>query len=132
MLFDQFRVPHSAMLSRYTKLDPDTCTLKREGHPGTVYGSLTNVRANIVMHSRLILARAVTIAVRYTSIRSSSRIEMFPPTTHQRWLSSITRPFRFEYYHFLLPPLHCIIQARRCTICTTALGRLSRKAISAL
>jgi len=57
------------MLSRYTKLDPDTCTLKREGHPGTVYGSLTNVRANIVMHSRLILARAVTIAVRYTSIR---------------------------------------------------------------
>lgn len=34
-----------------------------------MYGSLTYVRANIVHHARLVLARAVTVAVRYTAIR---------------------------------------------------------------
>ena len=69
MLFNNFRVPHSAMLARYSRVDPETGTFQRTGSPAVVYGSLTYVRANIVMHARLILARAVTIAVRYCSIR---------------------------------------------------------------
>ncbi|KAI9677801.1 MAG: hypothetical protein M1822_008113 [Bathelium mastoideum] len=69
MLFDHFRVPHSAMLARYSRIDPKTGVFERTGSPAMVYGSLTNVRANIVMHARLVLARAVTIAVRYCSIR---------------------------------------------------------------
>jgi len=69
MLFNNFRVPYQALLSRYAKVDRNTGALQKEGHPAVVYGSLTNVRANIVMHARLVLARAVTIAVRYTSIR---------------------------------------------------------------
>ncbi len=73
MLFDNFRIPHSAMLSRYSKVDPDEGTLSRHGHPAVIYGTLTNVRANIVMHARLVLARAVTIAIRYTSIRKQFR-----------------------------------------------------------
>lgn len=73
MLFDNFRVPHSALLSRYSKLDIKTGGYTESGHPATVYGSLTNVRAHIVMQARLILARAVTIAVRYTSIRRQFR-----------------------------------------------------------
>ncbi|KAF2399459.1 acyl-CoA oxidase [Trichodelitschia bisporula] len=73
MLFDKLRVPHTALLSRYAKVDPETGAFRKEGHPGVVYGSLTNVRANIVMHARLVLARAVTIAIRYTSIRRQFR-----------------------------------------------------------
>ena len=69
MLFDHFRIPHSAMLARYSRVDPETGTFQRTGSPVMVYGSLTNVRANIVTHARLVLARAVTIAVRYCSIR---------------------------------------------------------------
>lgn len=69
MLFNNFRVPHSAMLSRYSKVDPDDGTLSRHGHTAVIYGSLTNGRANIVMHARLVLARAVTVAIRYASIR---------------------------------------------------------------
>ena len=69
MLFDHFRVPHSAMLARYSRVDPGSGAFQRTGSPALVYGSLTNIRANIVMHARLILARAVTIAVRYCSIR---------------------------------------------------------------
>lgn len=73
MLFDQLRVPHSAMLSRYARVDPDTGKFSKKGHPGVVYGSLTNVRANIIMHARLILARACTISIRYTAVRRQFR-----------------------------------------------------------
>ena len=83
MLFNKFRIPHNAMLSRYSKVDPDEGTLSRHGHPSTVYGTLTNVRANIVMHARLVLARAVTIAVRYTSIRKQFRDKDAPDPNSQ-------------------------------------------------
>lgn len=69
MLFDHHRVPRSAMLSRYVQVSDETGTLIRTGHPAVLYGSLTNIRAQIIMHARLVLARAVTIAVRYCSIR---------------------------------------------------------------
>jgi len=69
MLFDQVRVPHNAMLSRYSLVDPNTCTYSKPANPAVVYGSLTAVRAKIVMRARMVLARAVTIAVRYTAIR---------------------------------------------------------------
>ncbi|EMC94628.1 hypothetical protein BAUCODRAFT_554654 [Baudoinia panamericana UAMH 10762] len=69
MLFDNYRIPHSAMLSNYSRVDPNTCTYSKPANPAVVYGSLTAVRAAIIMHARLIMARAVTIAVRYTCVR---------------------------------------------------------------
>ncbi|KAG9793196.1 Peroxisomal acyl-coenzyme A oxidase 1 [Exophiala dermatitidis] len=69
MLFKHFRVPHSALLARYSGVDADSGKYIKPENPAVVYGSLTFVRAQIVMHARLVLARAVTIAVRYLSIR---------------------------------------------------------------
>jgi acyl-CoA oxidase len=69
MLFNHFRAPRSAMLSRYAEVSGETGMFIRTGHPAVVYGSLTFVRGQIIMHARLVLARAVTIAVRYCSIR---------------------------------------------------------------
>jgi acyl-CoA oxidase len=69
MLFNNFRVPHSALLAKYSGVDEGSGAYKKPDNPATVYGSLTFVRAQIIMHARLILARAVTVAVRYTSIR---------------------------------------------------------------
>jgi acyl-CoA oxidase len=63
------RIPYSAMLSRYASVDPDTGAYRKPEQPALVYGSLTYVRANIVHHARLVLARAVTVAVRYTAVR---------------------------------------------------------------
>lgn len=57
------------MLSRYSSVNPDTGIYTKPEQPALVYGSLTYVRANIVHHARLVLARAVTVAVRYTAIR---------------------------------------------------------------
>lgn len=62
-------IPHSAMLCRYSSVDPNSGTYAKPEQPALVYGSLTYVRANIVHHARLVLARAVTVAVRYTAIR---------------------------------------------------------------
>ncbi|KAF2671005.1 acyl-CoA oxidase [Microthyrium microscopicum] len=69
MLFDNFRIPHSALLCRYSKVDPKTGAFQRQGHPAIVYGTLTATRGAIILNARLVLARAVTIAIRYTSIR---------------------------------------------------------------
>ncbi|KAJ9607075.1 hypothetical protein H2200_008147 [Cladophialophora chaetospira] len=69
MLFSNFRVPHAALLSKYSGIDSEHGTYIKPDNPAVVYGSLTFVRAQIIMHARLILARAVTVAVRYLSIR---------------------------------------------------------------
>ncbi|KAM0717155.1 hypothetical protein Q7P37_007007 [Cladosporium fusiforme] len=91
MLFDHVSVPHSAMLSKYSWVDPNTCTYSKPSNPAVVYGSLTAVRASIVMHARLVLARAVTIAVRYTAIR-----RQFPdrddPSAHAPELAVLDYP----------------------------------------
>lgn len=109
MLFNNYRVPHSAMLAQYNKVDPETGALTKTGHPAVVYGTLTNIRANIIMHARLILARAVTIAIRYTSIRKqfrdrdatdSNALEMAVldyPTVQIRLLPLLARAFALHY-----------------------------------
>jgi acyl-CoA oxidase len=43
MLFNQHRVPHSALLSRYASVDPETGRYRRPQNPASVYGSLTRV-----------------------------------------------------------------------------------------
>ena len=73
MLFNNFRMPHSALLSRYSGVDEGSGAYKKPDNPATVYGSLTFVRAQIILQARLVLARAVTVAVRYTSIRRQFR-----------------------------------------------------------
>ncbi|KAM3419713.1 Acyl-coenzyme A oxidase [Cercospora zeina] len=69
MLFNHFRVPHAALLSKYSGVDPEHGAYIRPNNPALVYGTMTFIRAQIIMHARLVLARAVTIAVRYLSIR---------------------------------------------------------------
>jgi acyl-CoA oxidase len=64
-----FSIPHGALLSRYSSVDPSTGIYSKPEQPALVYGSMTYVRAKIVQHARLVLARATTIAVRYTVVR---------------------------------------------------------------
>jgi acyl-CoA oxidase len=68
MVFKNFKVPHSALLSKYTSVSTDGKYIAPKNQ-AIVYGSMTYVRASIIMNSRLILARACTIAVRYLSVR---------------------------------------------------------------
>lgn len=43
MLFNQHRVPHSALLCRYASVDPDTSAYTKAKNPSSLYGSLTRV-----------------------------------------------------------------------------------------
>ena len=69
LLFNNFRVPHGALLSKYSGVDSEHGTYIKPENTALVYGSMTFVRAQIIMHARMILARATTVAVRYLSIR---------------------------------------------------------------
>ncbi|KAL4888858.1 acyl-CoA dehydrogenase/oxidase C-terminal [Aspergillus ambiguus] len=73
MLFNNFRIPHNAMLSRYCRVDPDTGKYHKPENPAVAYGSMTHARKRIILAARLVLARAVTIAVRYCCIRRQFR-----------------------------------------------------------
>ena len=68
MLFNHFRVPRNALLAKYSNVDEQGKYTKPQ-NPATVYGSMTYARAILIGQARLVLARAVTVAVRYTLIR---------------------------------------------------------------
>ncbi len=107
MLFDNFHIPHAAFLSRYASVDPLSGAYSKPPNPAVVYGSLTYVRANIVMHARLVLARAVTIAIRYLSIRHQFPSRDAPrgpevttldyPTVQTRILPLLATTFALHY-----------------------------------
>jgi acyl-CoA oxidase len=43
MLFNQHRIPHSALLCRYARLDPETDVFSKPKNPASMYGQLTRV-----------------------------------------------------------------------------------------
>lgn len=43
MLFNQHRIPHSALLSRYASVNPETGNYSKPKNAASVYGSLTRV-----------------------------------------------------------------------------------------
>ena len=69
LLFNQLKIPHENMLSRFTCIDPQTNTYQRKGSPVSAYATMTYVRSLIVQRAGAALARGVTIATRYCAIR---------------------------------------------------------------
>lgn len=57
------------MLARYSHVDPNTNKYMKPSNPSLIYGTLTWVRSTIVLQSGSVLARGVTIATRYCSVR---------------------------------------------------------------
>lgn len=70
VLFDHVRVPHIALLARYSSIDKVTGEYITPPNSKLAYGTMVFVRANIVLESRVVLARAATVAIRYSAIRS--------------------------------------------------------------
>ncbi|KAL4804319.1 acyl-CoA dehydrogenase/oxidase [Aspergillus unguis] len=119
MLFDHYRVPHSAMLSRFSRVNPDTGEYQKASNPAVVYGSLTYARSRIVQSTSLILARAVTIAVRYTAVRKQfadrdappeNRMELAVldyPTVQIRILPLLATAFALHYTGKIMYDAYC-------------------------
>ncbi|KAL7317676.1 hypothetical protein PS15m_003998 [Mucor circinelloides] len=70
ILFDNVHVPHIALLARYSSINKITGEYVTPPNSKLAYGTMVFVRANIVLESRYVLARAATVAVRYSAIRS--------------------------------------------------------------
>lgn len=105
MLFKNFRVPHASLLARYSGVDGNGKYIKPRNQ-ALVYGSLTYVRATIIMSCRLVLARACTVAVRYLSIRrqfadrdsGGSEVAVLDyPTVQIRILPLLAATYAFHY-----------------------------------
>lgn len=67
--FDKVRIPHINMLAKYASVDRNTGSYLKPPNSKLAYGTMTWVRSRIVMHARLVSARAATVAIRYCSIR---------------------------------------------------------------
>lgn len=69
LLFNQFKIPHVNMLARFASVDKSTNEYVRPASPSLMYGTMTWVRSNIVLQAGGVLARGVTVAVRYCAVR---------------------------------------------------------------
>src|SRR5215469_8015491 len=69
LLFNNVKIPHISMLARFSRVDPNTGKYVRPSSPSLIYGTLTWIRSSIVMQAGGVLARGVTIAIRYCTIR---------------------------------------------------------------
>jgi acyl-CoA oxidase len=69
LLFNKVKVPHVSMLARFSRVDPATNKYMRPSSPSLIYGTLTYIRSTIVLQAGGVLARGVTIAIRYCAVR---------------------------------------------------------------
>lgn len=69
LLFNNLKVPHSSMLARHSRVDPETNQYVPPKSVALTYGTMTWVRSQIVQQSGGVLARGVTIAIRYCAVR---------------------------------------------------------------
>ncbi|CAG8729437.1 6470_t:CDS:2, partial [Acaulospora morrowiae] len=69
ILFDHVRVPRLNMLSKYSQVVKGTGEYIKPPNDKLLYGTMVLIRAAIILNVRLVLARAATIAVRYSAVR---------------------------------------------------------------
>jgi len=67
--FNQVRIPRDHMLMGFAEVTADGRYVKRPGGEKLAYGAMLDVRANLVIRASFSLARALTIAVRYSAVR---------------------------------------------------------------
>ncbi|XP_066268561.1 peroxisomal acyl-coenzyme A oxidase 1-like [Branchiostoma lanceolatum] len=95
LAFNNVRIPRENMLMKYSKVEPDGTYVKP---PSTklAYGTMVQVRANIVVNSGRVLAKAVTIATRYSCVRRQS--EMKPGHPEPQVLDYVTQQYKLFPY----------------------------------
>ncbi len=79
LLLNNVEIPHVNMLAKHSRVDPETNQYVKPSSPNLVYGTMTWVRSTIVLEAGSVLARGVTIAIRYTAIRRQFQDRDTPP-----------------------------------------------------
>ncbi|KAG9070139.1 hypothetical protein KI688_009471 [Linnemannia hyalina] len=69
MWFDHYRVPHISLLAKYSSVKPGSGEYVKPPNAKLSYGTMVLVRASLVGAARQGMAKAATIATRYSAIR---------------------------------------------------------------
>ena len=75
--FNQVRIPRMDMLMGFAQVSSSGAYTKQVGAEKIVYGIMLDVRARICINSAYVLARALTISVRYSCVRARGFIDNF-------------------------------------------------------
>ncbi|XP_071499066.1 peroxisomal acyl-coenzyme A oxidase 1-like [Diadema antillarum] len=74
LILEQVRIPRENMLMKYAKVSQDG-VFSIVGNPKVTYGSMVLVRTAIVRAASYELSKSLTIAVRYSAVRTQGKIE---------------------------------------------------------
>jgi acyl-CoA oxidase len=69
MWFDHYRVPRISLLAKYSSIKPGSGEYIKPPNAKLSYGTMVLIRASLIGGARRGIARAVTIATRYSAIR---------------------------------------------------------------
>ncbi|KLO15570.1 peroxisomal oxidase [Schizopora paradoxa] len=100
--FDHYRIPRSRMLSKFAQVTKEGKYV-RPPHAKISYGGMLYIRSTMVSSAGHVLAKAVTIALRYCTVRrqgnrNAGGLEeqvINYPTVHQRLLPVLSRAYVF-------------------------------------
>ncbi|KAI9281999.1 acyl-CoA dehydrogenase/oxidase C-terminal [Sporodiniella umbellata] len=93
IMFDHYRVPHVSFLANYSQVQPGTGMYSKPPNAKLSYGTMVFVRANIVMGVRYALAKATTIAVRYSAVRQ----QFVDAASPKKWDSKVVETPVLDY-----------------------------------
>lgn len=83
LLLNNVEIPHVNMMARFSQVDKNTGKYMAPPAAALVYGTMTWVRAGIVYEAGSVLARSVTIAMRYCAIRKQFQDKDAPSTADE-------------------------------------------------
>lgn len=102
--FNKVRIPRKALMMKYSKVSPEG-DYHKPPHSKISYGTMVWVRATIVAGASRVLARALTIAIRYSSVR-----KQFPSNPDDA-SSEETTILNYQTQQYKLLPLLAIAYA---------------------
>uniref|UniRef100_A0A8R1I2G8 Acyl-coenzyme A oxidase n=1 Tax=Caenorhabditis japonica TaxID=281687 RepID=A0A8R1I2G8_CAEJA len=102
--FDHYRIPRTNLLMRHTRVEPDG-TFVKPPHAKINYSAMVHVRSYMITGQAIMLAYALTIATRYSSVRRQGQIDTTQPevkvleyqTQQHRLFPSIARAYAFVF-----------------------------------
>ena len=100
LLLNQVKVPHINMLAKFSSVDPKTSKYIKPASASLVYGTLTWVRSTIVLQSGGVLARGVTIGIRYAAVR-----RQFQDRDAKKWETGENQVLNYTMVQIRLLPL---------------------------
>ncbi|ORX45296.1 acyl-CoA oxidase [Hesseltinella vesiculosa] len=101
VMFDHYRVPHVAFLSKYSKVTPGSGEYVKPPNAKLSYGTMVFVRANIVLGVRYAIARAATIAIRYSSVRQQFVDSANPKKWNNQVIETPVLDYTMQQYRLL-------------------------------